>query len=186
MSRSLMLLLALAATPASAWDLGELMHDLALNPGGRARFVETKTIALLDRPVVSSGELLYRPPAHIEKRTLQPKPDSLVLDGDLLSLERGKQKLTLRLSEQPQVLAFVDSLRGTLAGDLAALQRNYKLRLAGSREHWTLDLLPSDQGIAAFVLRITFTGSRERVDSIQYLQADGDRSVMTIEPIEQR
>jgi outer membrane lipoprotein-sorting protein len=183
---ALALLLLSVALPATAWDIDALMRNLARHQGGRARFVETKTIALLDKPVASSGELLYAPPARLEKRTLRPKPELLLLDGDTLTLERGKQKFTVRLAEQPEALAFVDSLRGTLNGDKVALERSYKLRLSGGEERWTLDLLPNDQRIAAFVVRITFGGSRNRVEWIQYLQADGDRSVMTIEPLEEK
>jgi outer membrane lipoprotein-sorting protein len=179
-----LLALLVIALPAAAWDLTTLMQDLARHKGGRARFVEKKTIALLDKPVTSSGELLFMPPSRLEKRTLKPKPESLVLDGDMLQLERGKQKLSVRLSEQPEALAFVDSLRGTLTGDKAALEKTYKLSLSGNQERWILDLLPNDERIAAFVVRITFGGSRSRVEWIQYLQADGDRSVMTIEPLE--
>lgn len=179
------MLMALLAMPAAAaWDLDTLMRGLAKHEGGRARFVETKNIALLDKPVVSSGELLYVPPSRLEKRTLKPKPETMVLDGDMLVLERGKQKFTLKLSEQPEARAFVDSLRGTLSGDKAALEKSYKLVLNGTEQRWTLDLLPDDQRIAAFVLRITFGGTKNKVESIRYLQADGDSSTMTIEPIE--
>lgn len=184
MNRVAALLLIPIALPAAAWDLDTLMGDLARHQGGRARFVEKKTIALLDKPVASSGELVYAPPARLEKRTLRPKPELLLLDGDLLTIERGKRKFTVRLSQQPEASGFVDSLRGTLNGDKAALERSYKLRLAGNEERWTLDLLPRDQAIAAFVVRITFGGSRNRVEWIQYLQADGDRSVMTIEALD--
>lgn len=180
---ALMLLTALPAWPASlAWDVEALMRELAAHPGGQARFVEKKIIALLDRPVISSGELLYQPPARLEKRTLQPKPEAMVLDGEVLSLERGKQKFTVRLAEQPEALAFVDSLRATLGGDRRTLERSYKLRLSGSAERWTLDLLPNDARIAAFVVRITFGGSHGQVQWIRYLQADGDSSEMSIEP----
>ena len=175
------LALLVLALPACAWDLTTLMAELARRPQGRARFVETKTIALLDRPVVSSGELRFVAPDRLEKRTLKPRPESLVLAGDVLTLERDRRKYTLRLSEQPAALAFVDSLRGTLTGDLAALRKSYKLTLAGNEKQWTLDLLPDDQRIAAFVLRITFGGSHDRVEWIRYLQADGDSSLMTIE-----
>lgn len=176
--------LAVSSTWAGTWDIDTLMRGLAKHEGGKARFVETKTIALLDKPVVSSGELNYVPPARLEKHTLKPRQELMVLDGDQLRLERGKQVFSIRLSEQPEALAFVDSLRGTLAGDKAALEKNYKLRLSGTEDKWTLDLLPDDQRIAAFVLRITFGGSRNHVDWIRYLQADGDSAVMTIEPMD--
>ncbi len=184
MKQGLALLLLAIALPAAAWDIDTLMRDLARHRGGHARFVEKKTIALLDKPVASSGELLYAPPARLEKRTVLPKPELLLLDGDTLTLERGKQKFTVRLAQQPEALAFVDSLRGTLNGDKAALERSYKLRLSGTEQRWTLDLLPDDQRIASFVVRITIGGSRNQVEWIQYLQADGDSSVMTIEPLE--
>ncbi|HTY03806.1 MAG TPA: LolA-related protein [Rhodocyclaceae bacterium] len=174
--------LTFMALPAYAWDLDALMHGLAKHEGGHARFVETKKIALLDQPVVSSGELIYTPPAKLEKRTQKPRPETMMLDGDELRLERGKQKFSVRLSDQPEALAFVDSLRGTLAGDRAALEKSYRLVLTGNEEHWTLDLLPADPRLAAFVLRITFVGSKNRVQRIRYLQADGDSSEMTIEP----
>jgi hypothetical protein len=153
-------LTCLCVLPAQAagWDIDTLMRGLAKHEGGRARFVETKTIALLDKPVVSSGELNYVPPARLEKRTLKPKQELMVLDGD--------------------------QLRGTLSGDKAALEKNYKLRLSGTEERWTLDLLPDDQRIAAFVVRITFGGSKNHVDWIRYLQADGDSAVMTIEQLD--
>ena len=48
--------LALLSGPAlAAWDLQQLMDLLAQNKSGRATFVETKRIALLNRPVESSG-----------------------------------------------------------------------------------------------------------------------------------
>lgn len=179
------LFLLLLALPASAaFDVGQLMSDLAKHKGGRAKFVEKKFIAVLDKPVVSTGEMTYLPPDRLEKRTLTPKVETLLLDKDLLSIERGQQKLSINLANQPDALAFVDSIRGTLSGNRAALEKNYALYLAGSSDKWVLTLLPSDQKIAALLLRITVSGNKGQVRSIEYLQADGDRSLLAIEPIE--
>jgi len=175
---------ALAFPVLAAFDGGQLMDDLARHKGGKARFVEKKYISLLDKPVVSTGEMSYTAPDRLEKRTLTPKPEILLLDKDLLSIEREKQKLSINLSNQPEALAFIDSIRGTLTGNRAALEKNYYLHLAGSHEKWVLTLLPSEQKIAALVLRIVVSGSKNQIRSIEYLQADGDRSVMSIEPID--
>lgn len=179
-------LVALQATaPAfAAWDLSTLMEDLAQHKGGRVRFVEKKYIALLEKPVVSSGEMTYTAPDRLEKRTLQPKPELMVLDRDTLTLERGKQKFVVRLADQPEAQVFVDSIRGTLAGNRALLERSYALHLSGTRERWSLSLLPSDPRIATLVSRITVGGTRNQVDTIEYLQADGDRAVMSITPFD--
>lgn len=179
-----LLLLAIALPASAAFDVGQLMQELASHKGGRARFVEKKFISLLDKPVVSTGEMTYTAPDRLEKRTLTPKVETLLLDKDILSIERDKQKLSINLANQPEALAFVDSIRGTLSGNRAALEKNYALHLSGNQDKWVLTLLPSDQKISAMVLRITVSGSRNQVRSIEYLQTDGDRSLLSIEPVE--
>ena len=77
-------LISLSPPAFAAWDLQQLMDSLAQNKSGRATFVETKRIAMLDKPVESSGELLFTAPDRLEKRTLKPKPESMIVDGDAL------------------------------------------------------------------------------------------------------
>ena len=177
---SLLALGACGSATAADWNVSRLMQGLAQQRGGKVAFSEKKYIALLDRPVESSGELVYQPPARLEKRTLKPNVESLVLDRDVLVIERGKQKYTLQLQQYPEITAIVDSIRSTLAGDLKALERQYRVDLQGDPERWTLTLLPSDARIAAIVQRIQISGTRDELRQIEMLLADGDRSVMNI------
>lgn len=186
MKKALALLLLVALPAAAAWDLPQLMQDLARHKGGSARFTEKRYLAVLDQPVTATGELRYSPPDRLEKRTLRPKPELLLLEGDTLSIERGNKKMLLRLSDRPEAIAFVDSIRGTLGGKLSLLERSYVLSLSGSEERWSLRLLPSDPLIATLVSRIDISGARNQVLSIEYRQPDGDRIVMTIEPTDSK
>ena len=167
----------------AAWDIQHLMDSLAQNRSSQASFVEKKTIAILDRPVESSGQLFYTAPDHLEKRTLKPQPESMVIDGGDLLIERGRQKHRLQLQAYPELAAFIDSIRGTLAGDRQALERNYQLSLEGTAERWTLQLLPRDDKMLAVVQRIRIAGARDQVRSIEITQADGDSSLMSIEKL---
>lgn len=176
--------LGLVTGAQAAYDIGQLMSDLATQKGGRARFVEKRHVALLDKPVQASGEMIYSPPDRLEKRTLLPRPETMVLDKDMLSLERDKRKFTIHLNNRPEAEAFVDSIRSTLSGNRKALEQNYALTLEGESQRWVLTLVPSDPVIAALLRRITVSGSKNQVRHIEYLQADGDRSEISIEPIE--
>lgn len=167
---------------AADWTPEALMAALAANPGGQVRFVERKFIALLDAPVESAGVLVYRPPERLERHTERPQPESMILDGDTLELERGGRRLTLALSAHPETGAFVDSIRRTLAGDRRALERTWTLALTGDAGLWTLRLEPRSEALRALVQQITITGRRGEVRSIAILQGDGDRSLMTIFP----
>lgn len=178
-----LMLATLSPAAFAAWDLQQLMETLAQNKSGRARFTEKKSIAMLDKPVESSGELLYSAPSHLEKRTFKPKPEALIVDGDELLIERGRQKYNLQLQSYPELAAFIDSIRGTLAGDRKALERSYQLSLEGSAERWSLQLLPLDEKMRAVIQRIRIDGARDQVRSIEITQADGDSSLMIIEKL---
>ena len=69
-----LLLVGLSLPACAAHDLGQLMADLARNKGGKARFVEKKFLAVLDKPLIATGEMTYTAPDRLEKRTLTPKP----------------------------------------------------------------------------------------------------------------
>lgn len=171
-----------AAAAAAAWDLDQLMQALAATPDGRATFTEKKFLSVLERPVESSGELRYIPPDRLEKRTVKPSPETLLVEGDTLTLERGRQKHSVRMQEYPELAGFIDSIRGTLGGDRKALERAFRLSLEGDARRWTLTLFPTDARLARSVHLVRVGGARGQVGSIEVIQTDGDRSVMTIAP----
>ena len=182
--RCALVCLALLVSPiaqAAPLSIAQLMAGLAKNPQGAATFTEKKFISLLDQPVESSGELLFIAPARLEKRTLKPKPETMVLDGDTLTLERGQRKHVLQLKDYPEVAGMIESIRATLAGDRQALERVYHLALDGSAERWTLVLTPLDPKVGAVIARIRMEGVKDVVRSVEILQADGDSSLMAIE-----
>jgi hypothetical protein len=180
---ALALMLAPIIGHAAERDIDQLLRGLAQIHSDHAGFVEKKFIAILDKPVESSGELFYTAPDYLEKRTIKPKPESMILDHGTLVIERGRQKRDLALQDYPELAAFIDSIRGTLAGDRKALERNYRLSLDGTAEHWTLQLLPLNEKMQAVVKRIRIEGVRDAVRSIEITQSDGDSSVMLIEKL---
>ncbi len=172
----------LAGVPACAagWTVTQLMDALSRNQPGRAVFNETRFIAILDRPLESSGELLFTPPNRLEKRTLAPGRETLVVDGDTLTMDFLGKRHSLALRDHPEVAVFIESIRGTLAGDRASLERSFALSLTGDRERWTLVLRPLSPAAGAIVSRIEVGGGRADVHRIEITQADGDRSLMLI------
>ena len=173
---------AAAAGVCFADDLDTLMSLLAQRKHGQVTFVEEHFLAVLDKPVESSGELLYDAPDRLEKRTLKPKPESLVLDHGVITARRGRHTYVLNLSDYPQIVPLIDSIRATLAGDRASLERIFKVQLDGTLEQWKLLLAPSDATVAHTVKQIRIEGARDAIHSVEIQQADGDRSVLTIGP----
>ena len=184
------LILALLAAPgeapaepaAGAAALDELMQLLAQRRHSHVSFTEVQQLAMLDQPLHSSGELFYDAPDRLEKRTLEPRSEDLLLDHGTLIMQRGNRRRTLSLRDYPQAAPFVESIRATLAGDRASLEQYFALQLAGTLAGWTLELTPRDATVRHSVERIRITGERDAIRTVEIRQRDGDASLLSIGP----
>ena len=173
-----------ASSYAADWGLPDLMHSLAQKKSGKASFTEKKYIGILDKPLESSGELFFEAPNRLEKRTLKPRAESMLLDGDKLTLTLyEKQPLYLRLQDRPEVAALVESIRGTLSGDQATLEKNYAIEFSGAQSKWQLTLTPVPKALTKVVRQIHIGGADANIKSIAFDQADGDRIEMAISAV---
>lgn len=182
LTAAFMTLLYATASHADALTIEQLMQTLANTKPEHATFTEKKYIALLDKPVESSGELYFSAPDHLEKRTLQPQPESLIVDGNKILIERGSQTYYFTTQNLPELGVLINSIRGTLAGNLSALERSFQLSLKGNIDKWTLQLIPTNEKMQKLLQHIQIVGINSQIHSIEVSQVDGDRSYMMIKP----
>jgi outer membrane lipoprotein-sorting protein len=169
---------------AGDWALPDLMRSLAQQKSSKASFTEKKYLGILDKPLESSGELSFDAPGRLEKRTLKPRPEAMLLDGDKLTVTlHEKRPLNLRLQDHPEVATLVESIRGTLSGDQAALEKNYAIDLTGVQGKWQLTLTPVQKAVAKVVRQVHIGGADANIKTITFDQADGDRVEMTISKV---
>jgi hypothetical protein len=161
-------------------DLEELMHLMAARRHGEVDFVEQHFLAVLKRPAESSGIMIYDAPARLEKRTKEPRAETLLLEGDVLTVERAGQTHVLDLKAYPAILPLIEGMRATLAGDADALERTFTVEYAGSLPHWMLTLSPRDARVARKISKVRIEGVRDNLVTVEILETDGDRSLMTL------
>jgi hypothetical protein len=174
------LLFMLPAWPAADYTLDAVMLSLAARNHGHAMFTERQFVSLLKSPVDSAGDLYFRAPDHLEKITRTPVAESLVIDKGTLTMNRGAMHRSVALGAYPQVGAFIDSIRATLAGDRSSLEHTYSVAFKAAGGHWALALTPRDQKLAAIIREIHITGADAAIDRVETIRSDGDRSVMMI------
>ncbi|MDP9091247.1 MAG: outer membrane lipoprotein carrier protein LolA [Pseudomonadota bacterium] len=177
---------ARSAAPVTATsslnDLDEVMGVLAMRQHGRVEFVEQQFLHVLNHPIESSGELRYDAPDRLEKRTLKPRAETLILGDGTLTMQRAHSRRVMDLYAYPQVLPFVESIRATLAGDRSALEKLFHLEFTGSVARWTLTLVPLDSKVRNSVTQVRIDGMRDQLLKVEIRQPDGDRSLMTLRP----
>ena len=173
-------LLAAAILATAAWvppvradesgELDRLMRGFAAIRQSRATFTEEKAIPELDLPLPSQGTLSWTAPDRLEKHTTSPIEEVLQVAGDRLVYARPDRgvRREFGLDEQPEMRALVEAIRGTLAGDLAALRRYYDIdfEAAQGNRPWRMVLTPLSLRIRAAVQRITVSGRGAQVLAI--------------------
>lgn len=167
-----------AAQAGADTPFAHLMALLATGHGGTVTFVAHTYAAGLRRPLVSSGVMRYRPPDHLEQRTLEPVPSELILDGSHLTVRRGGHTHRLQLSDYPQIALYIDALRDTLGGHGAALRHEFTIGWHGTLAHWTLILTPRLPG--APVRQIRLAGASADIQRIELLAPHGARTVLRL------
>jgi hypothetical protein len=158
------------------------MSELRQVKSATGRFVERKELRVLDKPVEASGTLIYLAPDQMQKITLSPKWERLAVRRDMLTIEQGQEgnARQFSLSDRPEIGAFVESIRATLAGDLPTLTRFYTVTLAGDAADWRLLLVPKERKLQDLVKDIRIGGTGRSIRTVETEEADGDRSVMRI------
>lgn len=183
-----LLIAALAALPLAAsaapFDLGQLMRLLASVKSGEARFTERREVQSLQQTLEFSGRLSFKAPDVFVRETLKPRPEKLEVAGNQVTMSRGSRSRTLQLDAAPEAQVIVEAIRGTLTGNGETLQRHFDTQVAGSAEQWTLELVPRDARLRGQVAQVRVAGRRAVLHEVEIQLTDGDRSRMTIEPVE--
>ena len=158
------------------------MAHLAQLPERRASFVEDKTFVALNKPLHGEGTLQFRRPAHLEMTTTAPQPESFVVDGDQIVINAGNDApRVLELNNQPGLRALIDTIRGTLSGNLPLLRQSCDVSGTGTRADWQITLVPRDPALAKMIKDVQLRGGGD-LHSIETVSPNGDTDTLTITP----
>ena len=188
--RAALALLAALALPAhsqSNFDIVALMRTLAQVKSGEATFTETRTVAMLERSLQSSGRLSFEAPDSFVRETLKPRREKIAVVGNQVTMSigsgTGARSRTVPLDSVPEAAVIMEAIRGTLTGNRDAIERNFNPTVSGNAQRWTLELKPREPRLRELVISVRLVGERALVREVTVAMADGDRSVMTIEPL---
>ena len=190
--RAVALVVALAAAAAAfaasaaGFDLAQLTAQLARVKSGEATFTEKRRVEMLDRTLESSGRLVFRAPDTFIRETLKPRREKLEVNGNVLTMSLGERSRTMQLDASPEAGVIVEAVRGTLTGNRATLERLFETTITGDAREWTLKLVPRDMRLRGQVSAVQVSGREAMAREVVVQLADGDRSVMTIEPVAAR
>ena len=176
-------LLALGSAHAAGFDLQALTQQLAQVRSGQATFVEDRRVQQLDQTLRSSGRLSFVAPDTFVRETLRPSHEKLAVVGNQLTMSRGTRSRITSLDSVPEAVVIVEAIRGTLTGNKDTLEKYFDTSVQGSAEQWQLELVPREARLRGQVAHLRLSGRQGQVREVRMTLADGDTSVMRIEPV---
>lgn len=184
--RQVALLACCIASPVwaqPAFDLVALMQGLAKVKSGEATFTEKRSSNVLDRPMELSGRLSFEAPDTFVRETFKPRQERMAVVGNQMTMSLGSRSRTVAVDSVPQASLIVEALRGTLTGNREALEKHFSATLTGTPQRWSLELIPREPRLREQISQLRLQGQHAVVREVTISMADGDKSVMVIEPI---
>jgi outer membrane lipoprotein-sorting protein len=139
------------------------------------KFSEQKHVALLARPLSSTGTIVFERDKGIARAVITPKPQLVVLTKTTLKIVKGKTVEEIPLAKSKDLQAFAMIFPTLLRGERAALEKSFDIGLYGSdADWWALTFSPKAAALKKFVKTVTVFGKKTEVVSLQVVEASGD------------
>jgi outer membrane lipoprotein-sorting protein len=175
--------LSLPLQAQTAFDLPQLTQLLSQVKTGEATFKEKRTVDMLERTLESSGRLSFAAPDTFVRETLKPRQEKVAVVGNSVTMSAGSRSRTVPLDSVPEAAVIMEAIRGTLTGNRELLERHFNAAVSGSAQRWSLELVPIEPRLRELVRSVQLGGQQSQVREVTVTMSDGDRSVMTIEPM---
>jgi outer membrane lipoprotein-sorting protein len=151
--------------------------DLELATLGKlsCKFVEEKHVALLARPLRSTGTIYFARDRGIARTTLAPRPEQVVLTQRSLRIRKGARIEEVPLDKTKELRAFAMIFPTLLRGDRGELERAFEIGVhRGDHDWWALAFTPKSDALRKLVRRVVVFGRKAEIVSLQVIEASGD------------
>lgn len=183
-NRTVALLLAASLPlPALGCELADLAF-LAADDAVHYQFMQSKTVAALSRPLLSSGVLALSANQALVWQTLKPLKSTLVINSEGLQ-QFDRNDVLVSEFDLPAAQALAQVLLGVLSGDTQTLEAAFTQTLSCDGDAWQLQLVPADAELAQVITGITLSGTAT-AEKLTFNEARGDHTEIRVSaPLQQ-
>jgi len=183
--QSLLLGMVLAAAAAAAQDAEEAWPTLEAVTAKlsepdvlRGRYTQTRQIALLSRPLESSGQFLLSDRG-LHWQQEEPFLTVLIADGErLVQRLADGPAISMDASDQPMILSFSRIFLSLFRGDRGSLGDHFDIQFERADDGWEIGLTPISFPLSEAINKIMLRG-REHIDQLSVSARSSDE--MTIQ-----
>jgi hypothetical protein len=155
-------------------SLARIASQIEQYPVVRSEFVQTKQMAALKRPLMTTGRLVFSRQYGVLWQIEKPFRMSYIIgDERIVEISSDGVRRERGLREVPGLAQVGRVFRALLGANTAALQEYFDIAVQGDVEQWQIELKPRQEQLAQFLTGMRLSGSRY-VEEIRISEAGGD------------
>jgi outer membrane lipoprotein-sorting protein len=169
---------SVAAPSASAGDtqlVQQITGKLAQAKGVRAQFTQTQTLSAMNRPLVSTGSLVFFRERGVLWQIDTPyKATYVITDAGVAEVNAAGQRVNTNAPQGARGVAQVSKMmRAMLGGDLSALYSQFDVKAEGTPAQWRMQLTPNQPQLAQAIKGLQMEGG-DYLKTLRITLANGD------------
>lgn len=126
------------------------------------KFTKTSTMVMMEKELVSEGNLTYLRPDKLKMEYTNPAGDLLDINGDSFTLVSGKQKRSSNAKGDGRMAVLKNTLLFAVGGDVAgvAAENNAQIEFSQDSNHYTF-VLTKGKGARSQYVKLTLSYSKK-------------------------
>ncbi len=178
-----------AASPANhpGDGIAEMWQYLASIDTMASRFHEEKFLALMSKPLPAEGRYYYRRPDYLVRIVDAPYRETIVMQGDSLTIDHRdlNTRETIDFQQQPLARAITQHLLWLFGGNKELIDTHYITASQSVEENnFLLELSPRREPLNQIIDKIQIWVNRDRnAFKVQIVEMGGDLTVLTLDEI---
>lgn len=140
------------------------------------RFVQTKNLAMIQNPVVTTGDFYYLKEGNIALKYDDPQGDEIVMSKGKIKITAGGKTNIVGLNSNAMLRQMNNMLTACLTGDISLLVAGADTRYFDCGNTYIVEIVPSKKQVRQHMSKITLVFDRNdmSLDSMRMDEASGN------------
>ncbi len=140
-----------------------------------ANFAEEKKVLILQRPLRSTGQVIYLPQKGLYRQLVTPFQQELLITTTAVHQRDYQGRIeTMALAKLPYAKALVEGLLTVFSGAWESIHSYFQVYFFSADPQWRLGLLPKHTMMSQIISCIILEGEKQQVLSLWVHETNGD------------
>lgn len=179
--------LAITSSLASLADSGlrdSILASLAAQPQKHFSFVQEKKLAMLEKPLVTSGELLVSADRRVVWDIRQPYEMRYEISGNTIREIDANGERVIHAGGNPLAAALSEAMAAAFSGQWQGKEELATVTAEGTHANWILHVTPHSADLRKLVGNIDVHGSQQAITTVQISESNGDSTLIHLQTLQ--